>query len=234
MSKVRTILCAADLGGAESAVETLAAAAESRDVDAIALVGDIAADDAVEGYALLFHALAASGRPSYWVPGPHDAPLDAYYRAAHAIQTTHPALRGVHGTAALTPDGHLIVAGLGGEIDDDPGGARDEAGQLRYPRLEAEYRLTVLEVFDDHDCVLLFSSHPARRNEPGSGSETVAELINTYRPRLVVCGGERGTQTFGKGHLVVAPGSLQDGHYAVVDLHTREVELAEAAPARST
>ena len=34
MSKVRTILCAADLGGSESAVQTLAAAAESRDVDA--------------------------------------------------------------------------------------------------------------------------------------------------------------------------------------------------------
>jgi Icc-related predicted phosphoesterase len=233
MSKVRRILCAADPAGSESAVETLAAAAESRDVDAIAVVGDIGAHAAVEGYRLLLHALAASGRPSYWVPGPRDAPLDAYYRAAHAIETTHPALRGVHGTAALTPDGHLIVAGLGGEIDDDPGAARDEAEQLRYPRLEAEYRLTVLEAFDDHDRVLLFSSHPARRNDPGSGSETVAELINTYRPRLVICGGERGTETYGKGSLVVAPGSLQDGRYAVVDLHTREVELVEAEPARS-
>ena len=119
---------------------------------------------------MLFHALAASGRPSYWVPGPHDAPLDAYYRAAHAIETTHPALRGVHGTAALTPDGHLVVAGLGGEIDDDPGAARDEAEQLRYPRLEAEYRLTVLEAFDEHDRVLLFSSHPPAATSPAAAA----------------------------------------------------------------
>jgi Icc-related predicted phosphoesterase len=233
MSKVRTILCAADPGGSESAVETLAAAAESRDVDAIAIVGDISAGAAAEGYRSLFHALATSGRPAYWVPGPQDAPLDAYFRAAHAIEATHPQLRGVHGTAALTPDGHLIVAGVGGEIDDNPGAAREETQRLRYPRLEAEYRLTMLEAFDDHESLLLFWSHPGRRNEPDSGSETVAELINTYRPRLVVCAGERGTETFGKRSLVVSPGSLQDGHYAVVDLQTREVELPEPNTARS-
>jgi Icc-related predicted phosphoesterase len=233
MSTVRTILCAADPGGSESAVETLAAAAERRDVDAIALVGDLSAGAAAEGYRSLFHALTTAGRPAYWVPGPQDAPLDAYFRAAHPIEAIHPRLRGVHGTAALTPDGHLTVAGLGGEIDDKPDAARDEAERLRYPRLEAEYRLRVLETFDDHECVLLFWSHPAHRGQNASGSETVAELINTYRPRLVVCAGERGTETLGKRSLVVAPGSLQDGYYAVVDLQAREVELAEPDPARS-
>jgi Icc-related predicted phosphoesterase len=233
MSKVRTILCAADPGGSESAVETLTAAAESREVDAIALVGDLSAGAAAAGYRSLFHALATSGRPAYWVPGPQDAPLDAYFRAAHAIEATHPQLRGVHGSAALTPDGHLTVAGVGGEIDDLPESTRDEAERLRYPRLEAEYRLRVLETFDEHDCVLLFWSQPAHRTQNPAGSDTVAELINTHRPRLVVCGGERGTETLGKRSVVVAPGSLREGYYAVVDLQTREVELAEPDPARS-
>jgi Icc-related predicted phosphoesterase len=233
MSTVRTILCAADPGGSETAVERLAAAAEQRDVDAIALVGDLSAGAVAEGYRSLFHALAQTGRPAYWVPGPQDAPLDAYHRAAHAIEATHPDLHGVHGTAALTPDGHTVVAGIGGEIDDNPGAPRDETQQLKYPRLEAEYRLKLVETLGEHDRVLLFWSHPAHRTQNASGSETVTELINTYRPRLVVCAGERGTETFGKRSLVVAPGSLQDGHYAVADLHTREVELAELDPVRS-
>jgi Icc-related predicted phosphoesterase len=33
--------------------------------------------------------------------------------------------------------------------------------------------------------------------------------------------------------MVVAPGSLHDGHYAVADLHTREVELEELATTRN-
>jgi Icc-related predicted phosphoesterase len=54
----------------------------------------------------------------------------------------------------------------------------------------------------------------------------LAELVSTYRPRLVVCGGERGTELLGRS-LVVAPGSLQDGHYAIADLHSRTAELEE-------
>jgi Icc-related predicted phosphoesterase len=58
--------------------------------------------------------------------------------------------------------------------------------------------------------------------------EFLAELVNTYRPRIVVCAGERGVTTLGKS-LVVAPGSLADGHYAVADLHPREASLEEFA-----
>jgi len=53
-----------------------------------------------------------------------------------------------------------------------------------------------------------------------------------YRPRLVVCNSERGTQTLGRS-LVVAPGSLQDGNYAIADLHAHEVELERLATARA-
>jgi Icc-related predicted phosphoesterase len=231
MARISTILCAADPGGSASAVERLAAAAEQRDADAIAVVGDLSSGGAADGYRTLFHALAATGRPAYWVPGPGDAPLGTYVREAHAIEATHPNLRGVHGTAALAPGGHVVIAGLGGQIDDDPGGERDEETRLRYPRVEAEYRLEVLEELDEHERVLLFWSRPAHKGLGVGGSETVAELISTYRPRLVVCDGGRGTETLGKRSLVVAPGSLRDGHYALVDLRRHDVELAELAPA---
>jgi Icc-related predicted phosphoesterase len=233
MARVSTILCVADPGGSSSAVEGLVAATEQHDVDAIAVVGELSASGSAEGYRALFHALAMTGRAAYWVPGPGDAPLGTYVREAHAIEAAHPTLHGVHGTGALTPDGHVVVAGIGGEIDDNPGGEREEGERLRYPRLEAEYRLKVLDELGEHERMMLFWSRPAHRGLGVGGSETVAELVNTYRPRLVVCAGGRGTETLGKRSLVVAPGSLRDGHYAIVDLQSHDVELAQLAPARS-
>ena len=229
MARVSTILCAADPAGSPAAIERLVAAAEEHDTDAIAVVGDLSEGANPEGYRTLFHALAATGKPAYYVPGPSDAPLDAYYREAHAAEATHPTLRGVHGTAALTPDNHIAVAGMGGEIADDPLTGRDESGRLRYARVEAEYRLKVLDDLGEHERVLLFWSRPAHKHQGDGGSETVAELVNTYRPRLAVCDGGRGTETLGKHSLVVAPGSLRDGHYALIDLQRRSVELPEAA-----
>jgi uncharacterized protein len=232
MARVSTFLCAVDPAGSPAAVERLVAAADEHDTDAIAVVGDLSDGADPGGYRALFHALAATGKPAYYVPGPGDAPLDAYYREAHAVERAHPNLRGVHGTAALTPDGHITVAGLGGEIADEPLTGRDESERLRYPRVEAEYRLKALDELGEHDRVLLFWSRPAHKQHGSNGSETVGELVNTYRPRLVVCDGGRGTETLGKHSLVVAPGSLGDGHYAIVNLQRHSVELLEPAPAR--
>jgi hypothetical protein len=58
---------------------------------------------------------------------------------AHVLEASRD--RDVHGIAAFAPGGHLVVAGMGGAIDDDPDAPREEVGELRYPRWEAEYRL---------------------------------------------------------------------------------------------
>ena len=56
------------------------------------------------------------------------------------------------------------------------------------------------------------------------GSEVLAEMVKTYAPALVLTGGEgfhgeqRGTS------LMVSPGTLSEGEYALVDLSEREVE----------
>ena len=227
------ILCIAEPRGDVGAIERLLQAAAERRPDMVAVVGDLSSGGAAEGYRSVFQALAVAGRPAYWVPGPGDAPLGTYLREAHTSESVHPNLHGVHGTAALTPGGHVVVAGLGGEIDDDPAAERDEQVRLRYPRVEAEYRLKVLGELDEHERVLLFWSRPAHKHLGAGGSETVAELVNTYRARLVVCDGPRGTEMLGKRSLVVAPGSLRDGHYAVADLRRHAVELAELAPSGS-
>lgn len=230
MARITTILCAADPRGSETAAGLLVRACDEHAADAVALVGNLSAGGELASYRPVFHAVAETHRPAYWVPGPDDAPYGAFVREASAIEQVHPTLHGVHGTAAFDPGGHLVFAGLGGAIDDDPQAERDESASLRYPRVEAEYRLKVLEEFGEHGRVMLFWMRPAHDRLDTEGSDTIAHLVKTYRPRLVVVGGPAASEELGTS-LVVAPGSLSDGHYAVVNLHDRSVELVDGAGA---
>jgi Icc-related predicted phosphoesterase len=225
------ILCAADPGGSGQAVQRLLEAADAMDVQAVALVGDLGGEgDRAGGYRAVFKALHQGGRPTYWTPGPGDAPIAEYLREAHSIEVVYPALHGLHGTIAFYEDS-ILFAGFGGEVSDDPSGPREEDGALRYPRWEPEYRLKLLRELSEHELVMLLATPPAHRGQGVEGSEALAELVNTYRPRLVVTGGERGSSMLGTS-LVVAPGRLADGEYAIADLHGRRAELeALGAPA---
>jgi uncharacterized protein len=221
---VNRILCAGQPQGSADAVKRLLALAEEQQAQAIALVGDLGSGG--DGYRDVFRALGAARLPVFWVPGPRDAPADRYLREAYNIEVALPLLHGVHGGAAFAPEDNVAFAGMGGEIVDDPHAPREEHERLRYPRWEAEYRLKILQAIDYHELVLLFATPPAHKGLALPGSEAVAELVGTYRPRLVVCGGERGVEVLGKS-VVVAPGNLAMGEYALADLHGKAAELAE-------
>lgn len=228
--RVTRVLCAAEARGATDAVDALLHAAAEMDVQGIALVGDLSGGEPAERpaqFRSLFRALGATRLDTYWVPGPSDAPVGAYLREAHNIEIAYPFLHGVHGTAAFAP-GTVLVAGFGGEVVDDPSGERDEVDRLRYPRWEVEYRLKLIgrELSEHEQPILLFATRPAHKGTGVAGSEALAEMAATLRARLVVCGGERGTMTIGRT-LVVSPGPLADGSYAIADLHSRSAELSE-------
>jgi Icc-related predicted phosphoesterase len=221
-------LCLHDVAGDAGAVTQALdeCQGQGRSIDAIAVIGDLAGPGAPRtGYRAVFHALGESGLPAYWVPGQADAPVVGYLREAYNVEIVFPLLHGVHGTAAFTPDGHLVVAGMGGLLDDDPDANRDEVAELRYPRWEPEYRLKVLRELGEHQLMMLSWTAPAHKGHGGAGSEALAELVNTFRPRLLVCGGPPLAEMLGKC-LVLSPGALSDGSYAIADLHAREVEHA--------
>lgn len=226
--RVTRVLCAADPRGSQEAIEALVrAAVADLDVQAIALVGDLSGGghDARAEYRAVLRTLGRAGLPAFWVPGRSDAPVGDYLREAHNIEIVHPFLHGVHGTVAFA-SGQVIVAGFGGEVDDDPEGPRDEQERLRYPRWEAEYRLKLIRELDEHQIVMAFWQPPEHKGTGSPGSEAVAELVATYRPRLVVCSGGPQSELIGRS-VIVAPGSLADGgHYAIADLHEHDVELA--------
>jgi uncharacterized protein len=225
---VRTVLCAGQAAGSTDAVNRLLDVADQSDASAVALVGDLA--NSRDAYRELFREMARARRPVYWIPGPADAPAETYLRESYNIEVAFPQLRGVHGTAAFGPDNEVVFAGMGGEISDDPDAAREEHQRLLYPRWEAAYRLAVLRLLDYNELIMMFATPPAHKGRNIPGSEAVAELVGTYRPRLVICGGTRGVELLGKS-LVVAPGELADGHYAVADLHARTAELGELSVA---
>jgi uncharacterized protein len=219
--RVTRIMCAADPGGSAEAIEALLRAAGEADVHALALVGDLQGGGDGEELRSMLKLLARATLPAYWVPGPRDAPIERFLRESANIEVVAPFLRGVHGTAAFA-GGHVVFAGFGGSVSDDPQAERDEIDGLRYAHWEPEYRLKVIRELDEHQLVLLFATPPSRGGGGSEGSEVLAELVGTYRPRLVVSGGEQRKGMLGRS-LVVAPGSVRAGDYAVADLSDHSV-----------
>jgi Icc-related predicted phosphoesterase len=224
--RVDRLLCAANPAGSAAVVESLLEATTEADVQALALVGDLSGvgDESLRS---VLRVLARGSLPTFWVPGPGDAPAEAYLREAANIEIVAGHVRGVHGGLAFAP-GHILFAGFGGDVSDDPNQSRDELERLLYPRWEPEYRLKLIHELDEHELVLVFSTPPAHKGLGTGGSEVLAELVSTHRPRVVVCGGPRGTEMLGRS-LVVSPGNLSDGDYAIADLHRREATLEQLA-----
>jgi uncharacterized protein len=223
--RLTRILCAAEPAGSIDGLQALLDTWDDHDVQALALVGDLG-DGSGDSLRNVFKALARSNRRTYWVPGPNDAPIASYLREAANIEVVAQFLRGVHGEVAFAQDGHVIIAGMGGHVSDDPDAAREETERLAYPRWEPEYHLKVVQELDEHQLVLLFHTPPAHKGLGIEGAEVLTELIGTYRPRVVVCAGERRSEMIGRS-LVVAPGSLKDGQFAVADLYNHKAQLEE-------
>jgi uncharacterized protein len=230
--RIRTLLAIGSIRGEVEPLGRLLGKANDLGADSVAVIGDLgAAWSKADTYREIFRTLGESALPTYWAPGPTDAPAYEHLREAHSMEIVFPSLRGVHGTAA-EPDGHHLFAGMGGEIADDPDTLRNEESLLRYPGWEAEYRLKVIREFKERQMVFLFTTPPAHKGLHEPGSEIVAELINTYRPRVVIAGGEEPRELKIGTSLVVCPGRLDRGQYGLVDLSGLTVELA--APTTTT
>jgi Icc-related predicted phosphoesterase len=225
---VRKVAAVAGIGGDVHRLEQLFEELPES-ADAVAVLGDLGAPwSKADTYRAIFRVLGEAKRPTFWVPGPTDAPLSDYLRESYNLEVAYPLLRGVHGTVALAP-GDVLFAGMGGEIADDPQTLRAEEALLRYPGWEVEYRLKVIRDFDAPEQVFLFTTAPAHKGLHEPGSEVLAELIKTYNPRLAIVGGAEPAQEELGRSLVVCPGGLDRGDYALVDLHARSVEAATVA-----
>jgi len=228
MSHLRTLLALGEIRGAVDALARLLDAGPAQGVDAIAVVGDLgSAWSKPDHYRSIFKALGETEVPTFWVPGKTDAPLRDYLPEAFNMEIAFPSLNAVHGTFAVGP-GDVFFAGVGGEILDDPHTVKVEEASLRYPAREVEYRLKVFRGLEDRQKVFLFTTPPAHKGTAAPGSQVLAELIKTHRPRVAVVAGEQPAEERLGTTLVVCPGRLDQGRYAIVDFSHLSVELAEA------
>ena len=138
------------------------------------------------------------------------------------MELVYPHLNGVHGTFAIGPS-HVLFAGWAadrGRAGIHP--ARGRATALS--RLGGRVPPQTIGELKDYEKVFLFATQPAHKGLHAAGSETLAELINTYRPQLAVVAGNGVAETRLGRTLVVCPGRLEQGQYALIDLHELSVQ----------
>lgn len=184
-----------------------------------------------EDYALYaeFHAcLRPSPFPIYGVPGNMDAPEGRYLTCSLAEEGAASPLEVVH--RSLARCGDWVISGLGGRITEVD---RHEDLVLEYPRWEALHQLRLFEMVDGPRIMVLHTPPIGEvvdlDNGSHKGCQVVNELIQTYRPKLAVAGhahDAQGQEIIAQT-LVVNPGALRGGNYAVVDLDSMEADLRQ-------
>lgn len=220
------LFCGDIVRGSARGSEFMAAKSEGREPD---MTLEAVQKERGEDYALYaeFHnTLRPSPFPIYGVPGNMDAPEGRYLTCALAEEGADSPLEVVHRSMARC--GEWVICGLGGQITEVD---REEVFVLQYPRWEAMHHLRLFELVEGPRIMLLHTPPIGevvdRDNGGHKGSQVVNELIHTYRPELAVCGhahDAEGQEMVGST-LVVNPGSLRGGHFAVVDLEAMEADL---------
>lgn len=219
------LFCGDIVRGKARGDEFLAAKREEREPDPLApgIRAERAEDYAL--YAEFYQALRSAPFRIFAVPGNMDAPEGRYLRGALADAGVDSPVEVVH--RSLARIGPYAIVGLGGEITEAD---REEYFVLQHPRWEAEHCFSLFDHVDAQRIMVLHMpplGGEVDRDDGGhKGCQVVNELINTWRPVLAVCGHAHDAA----GHeiagdtLVVNPGALKSGHYAVVDIEERDVE----------
>lgn len=178
----------------------------------------------------LYHTFYESMRkidlPLFTIPGNVDSPLDQYIKIGWEEMKRNSKLHIVHSSFfALGKD--FIVTGFGGEITQQ---GKEEYFVLQFPRQEVEYGLNFLSNIPSPK-ILLSHTPPVGTLDLDDGKhkgcEVVNDLIERYHPKWIFCGhahGARGKEIMGDS-IIVNPGSLKNGFYALVDTKKEKVEL---------
>lgn len=179
----------------------------------------------IETYSHFYRVLGQLGVPVCVIPGRLDAPERVYLQATVNRADIAPTIMPVH--RGFAPVGrNFVVTGFGGYLTD---GRREHMWVLEYPSWEAEFGLHFLRHLEQ-DRILLTHTPPAGRDldlDAGRhvGAPAVNTLIKTVNPKFVFCGyalDGQGKALIGDS-LVVHPGPLARGCYALVDTRSHEV-----------
>jgi Icc-related predicted phosphoesterase len=182
--------------------------------------GDVSARDAKRLYTAFFDALAALGLPAVVVPGHLDTPLVLFRQVATAYASHTPPIVVVdRAVASLVRS--VVVGGVGGLLAEDH--SAEEIATTERTLRDALLALAALRQYTGPR-VLLVHTPPRgrvvdRHDGRHVGRRAVNRLIADVGAPVAVCGYAHEGQ--GKddidGTVVVNPGPLADGCYAIID-----------------
>jgi len=169
--------------------------------------------------------IADTQKVFYPIPGMTDAPESLYFKTVYNYAHIYPNLRPVH--EMLFREDQFMVAGFGGDLSI---GEDNRDIILQYSRTWVEFALRRLEYFPGEK-ILLFHSPPVCRLDQSDGEHCgillINEIIERVSPKLVLCGrawSGQGAVKLGTA-AVVNPGPLYEGHYAVIDYPSLDVQF---------
>ncbi len=184
---------------------------------------------AVAAYEAFFDDMGKLDIPVFVVPGELDAPKRLYYQAALNHEVIEPNVFMVHRSFSPALENYnLAIAGFGGRIAENNGEWEVELAQI-YPHWLPVFALDFVRHFDQEP-ILIFHTPPKwgeldTHGDRHIGHEAIDHVIKTYHPKYAFVGAARdgqGTTRIGTT-LVINPGWLKDGHYAILDTRTNGV-----------
>jgi len=176
-------------------------------------------------YATFYETVKSFHLPFFAIPGNVDSPLPQYFKIGWEQMKENPNLHIVHSNFFTA--GGFAVAGFGGEITEND---KEDFFVLQFPRWELEIGLSFLSSLS-HSRILLIHTPPIGTLDiddgKHKGSAVINDLIEKFRPAWLFCGhahAARGNELVGEC-MVVNPGALKNGFYALVDTEKNEVKL---------
>lgn len=166
------------------------------------------------------------------VPGNMDAPWTRFYKTFEAEAMPKGNITLVHGTwvsSTIVEGANYLIGGFGGEITESE---KEDFFVLQYPKKEVKEKLTPhTNSIGAGPKFMLFHTPPFGHLDEDSGRhrgiEAVNKIIEEFRPALVSFGHShkaKGKDFIGET-LLVNPGAMKDGNWAVVEVEKKEVKF---------
>jgi hypothetical protein len=164
--------------------------------------------------------------PVVCVPGNMDAPEERYFQAIERYVIRSHNIKLIHGD--FVNMGDYIISGFGGEITFSQ---EENFFVLQYSKQKVCMFLERINYFRGKK-ILLFHTPPRGdvidlEGTQHRGCDVINELLSMIKPKIVFCGHAHKAQSKEKisDTLVVNPGALKNGKFAVIDTETEEVKF---------
>jgi len=205
------ILVISDLHKNKSAAEQCSSIATNENTDLIVVVGDISHNDFDEAISLL--KLIAQNKEVFFVPGNMDS--------RKLLNWTEDKIRNIH-CKVMRIDDNLSFLGIGGST------RTPFNTSLEFDEEEVMSMLTETSKMLDVKRFILVSHCPPKNSIVDEinhgihgGSVSIRKFVEKNSPLVNICGHiheAKGIDKIGDT-LIVNPGAVKDGHYAIIELN---------------